>query len=552
MNLKERSTLNKMVVTKVIQIKSSKNLKRAINYITRDDATLKKDDYNQADEDYSYEVVNGQVMKRLVSGHDLTDISDIDMIYEDFMLLKQSVDALYDNDTLSDLKNDNRVLAHHVIQSFSPDDNLTPEEANEIGRKTALELTGGDYQFVVATHQDKGHLHNHIIFNTTNQVTLKKFRWQKNTARNLFQISNKHAELYGVKILEPKLRNSYTNYSAWRRQHNFRFEIKERLDFLLKHSLNQEDFLQKAKALHLQIDTSGKYVTYLLTGQQQQRPVRDRSLSKKGKYTLDKMAERFAINEVVYNLENIKEKYEEEQDQKAEDFEMKVRIEPWQISHLTTKSIHVPVTFGLDRKGTVSIPARMLDQNEDGIFTAYVKKKDYFYFINPDKSTDNRFIQGSTLVKQLSLNNGEVILTKNWEMTELERLVEEFKFLSVNKVTNSKQFQEMQERFLEQLEKTEQTLEQLDDKVGYLNKVLGALSDYQDGLVPSEVTMAILEKAKVAKTTDRNLIRKEIKELQIEREALKEARDKIVNDYDFSHKLSQEYHQTETRNKLSL
>ncbi|WP_444811705.1 helical hairpin domain-containing protein, partial [Streptococcus canis] len=51
---------------------------------------------------------------------------------------------------------------------------------------------------------------------------------------------------------------------------------------------------------------------------------------------------------------------------------------------------------------------------------------------------------GGTLVKQLSLNSGEVILTKNWEMTELERLVEEFNFLSANKVTNSKQFQEMQ------------------------------------------------------------------------------------------------------------
>ena len=55
------------------------------------------------------------------------------------------------------------------------------------------------------------------------------------------------------------------DYSAWRRQNNFRFEIKERLDFLLKHSLNKEDFLQKAKSLHLPIDTSGKYVTYLLT-----------------------------------------------------------------------------------------------------------------------------------------------------------------------------------------------------------------------------------------------------------------------------------------------
>ncbi|WP_444812201.1 helical hairpin domain-containing protein, partial [Streptococcus canis] len=230
---------------------------------------------------------------------------------------------------------------------------------------------------------------------------------------------------------------------------------------------------------------------------------------------------------------NIKEKYEEEQAKKAEDFEMKVRIEPWQISEIARQSIYLPVAFGLEQKGTVSIPARMLDQNEDGSFTAYFKKKDYFYFINPDKSTDNRFIQGSTLVKQLSLNSGEVILAKNWEMTELERLVEEFNFLSANKVTNSKQFQEMQERFLEQLEKTDQTLAQLDSKVAYLNKVLGALSDYQDGLVPSEVTMAILEKAKVAKNTDRNLIRKEIKELQIEREALQEARDRIVKDYDF-------------------
>ncbi|MHA2621990.1 helical hairpin domain-containing protein [Streptococcus agalactiae] len=541
-----------MVVTKVIQIKNSKNLKRAINYIARDGATLIPKTDTVDDELFSYELVDDQVMKRLVTGHDLTDISDTDMIYEDFVLLKQSVDVFYDNATLSDLKNDKRVLAHHIIQSFSPEDNLTPEQVNEIGRKTALEFTGGDYQFVIATHVDKGYLHNHIIFNTTNEVTLKKFRWQKNTARNLFQISNKHAELYGAKILEPKLRNSYTEYSAWRRKNNFRFEIKERLEFLLKHSLDKDDFLQKAKALNVQIDTSGKYVTYKLTDSPQERPIRDRTLSKKGKYTLDKMAERFAINEVVYHLENIKEKYDEEQAQKAEDFEMKVTIEPWQIVHLTQKSIHVPITFGLDRKGTVSIPARMLDQNEDGTFTAYLKKNDFFYFLNADHSEQNRFVKGTTLIKQLASQNGEVILTKNWEITELERLVEEFNFLSANKVTNSKQFQEMQERFLGQLEKTDQTLEQLDDKVAYLNKVLGALSDYQDGLVPSEVTLAILEKAKVDKTTDRNLIRKEIKELQIEREALQEARDRIVTDYDFSHQLTQEYRQKAKQSKPTL
>lgn len=538
-----------MVVTKVIQIKSSKNLKRAINYIARDDATLIKDNGNQADEDYSYEVVNGQVMKRLVTGHDLTDISDTDMIYEDFMLLKQSVDALYDNDTLSDLKNANRVLAHHVIQSFSPNDKLTPEEVNEIGRKTALELTGGDYQFVVATHQDKGHLHNHIIFSTTNQVTLKKFRWQKGTKKSLEHISDKHAELYGAKILEPKLRNSYTDYSAWRRKNNFRYEIKERLDFLLKHSLDKDDFFQKAKALNLHIDTSGKYVTYKLIDSPQERPIRDRTLSKKGKYRLDKMVERFAINEVVYNLEHIKEKYDEEQNKKAEDFEMKIRIEPWQIKQMTNQSIHVPIIFGLDRQGTVSIPARMLDQSEDGSFTAYLKKNDFFYFLNADYSEQNRFVKGTTLIKQLSAQNGEVILTKNKQIAELNRLVDEFNFLAANQVTDSIQFMQLKETFLEQLTESDKTLEQLDDKMTYLNKVLGALTDYQNGIIPSEVTMTILDKAKVDKDGDTKSLRKEIKELQIERETLHKVRDQIVKDYDFAIEMTNRYDESKQESK---
>ncbi|MXQ48813.1 relaxase/mobilization nuclease domain-containing protein [Streptococcus pneumoniae] len=542
-----------MVVTKVFQIKQAKNLKRAIDYITRDDATLIKVAKHDDDDAFDYTLgEDGNVHKKLISGHHLIDPGDRDAIYDDFILLKQSVDDLYDNATLSDLKNDDRVLAHHIVQSFSPYDNLTPEEVNEIGKKTALEFTGGDYQFVVATHVDKGFLHNHIIFNTTNEVTLKKFRWQKGTKKRLEHISDKHAELYGAKILEPQLRTSYTEYSAWRRQNNFRFEIKERLDFLLKHSLDKNDFLQKAKALNLHIDTSGKYVTYKLIDSPQERPVRDRSLSKKGRYSLEKMAEQFAINEVVYNLEQIKEKYDEEQIQKEDDFEMKVAIEPWQISEITKQSIHVPIIFGLEQKGTVSIPARMLDQHEDGSFTAYFKKKDYFYFINPDKSENSRFIQGSTLIKQLSLNSGEVILTKNWEITELERLVQEYNFLSVHNVTNSVQFQEMQNRFLEQLTETDNTLNRLDDKVAFLNKVLGALSDYQDGIVPTDITIEILEKAKVDKMTDRNLIRKEIKEIQIERDTLNEARDRIVKAYDFSHKMDQEYSSKEKRKKSTL
>lgn len=542
-----------MVVTKVLQIKHTNKLKQAIDYITRDSATLKLDtEHLEGDENYSFEIVNGQVMKRLVSGHDLTDISDPQTIYEDFVLLKQSVDVLYNNETLSDLKNDKRVLAHHIIQSFSPEDGLTPEQVNEIGRKTALELTGGDYQFVVATHMDKGHLHNHIIFNTTNEVTLKKIRWQKNTARNLFQISNKYAELYGAKVLEPRLRNSHTEYTAWRRKNNYRFEIKERLNFLLKHSLDMNDFLQKAKALNLQIDTSGKYVKYMLMDQPQERFVRDRTLSKKGKFSLEKIKEQIATNEVVYDLNVIKEKYDEEQESKQEDFELQVTIEPWQVQQLTSQSIYVPITFGLDRKGTVSIPARMLDQNEDGTFTAFVKKNDFFYFLNADHSEQNRFINGTTLIKQLSAQNGEMILTKNKNITNLDRLVDEFNFLAINKVTNSKQFEELQNQFLEQLDETDKTLEFLDEKMTYLNKLMGALSDYQNNIVPSEVSLELLEKGKIDKNTKLEDLQKEIKELQIERDTLKKHRDKIVKDYDFAKEMKEEREEMAHKNSKKL
>ena len=166
-----------------------------------------------------------------------------------------------------------------------------------------------------------------------------------NAARNLFQISNKYAELYGAKVLEPRLRNSHTEYAAWRRKNNYRFEIKERLNFLLKHSLDMNDFLQKAKALNLRIDTSGKYVKYMLMDQPQERFVRDRTLSKKGKFSLEKIKEQIATNEVVYDLNVIKEKYDEEQENKQDDFELQITIEPWQVQQLTDQSIYVPITF---------------------------------------------------------------------------------------------------------------------------------------------------------------------------------------------------------------
>lgn len=536
-----------MVVTKVFQIKQPGNLKNAINYIVNDAKTLKADDMNDPENIFSYEVQGEEVFKRLVSGYDLTDSSDKETVYDDFILTKMSADSLNGNDRLSDLKNPDRVLAHHLIQSFSPDDNLTPEQIHEIGRKTVLELTGGDHQFIIATHMDKGHIHNHIIFNTTNSTTLKKFEWKKGTKQSLSKISDKHSELAGAKIIEPKMNNSYTKYSAWKESNNFRQSIKDRLDFLLKNAVDLNDFNEKAKALNLEIDVSGKYTTFKLKDSSQKRGVRDRTLSKKGKYNIDQIEERLKTNAVVIPLEQISDKYKELQKTKEQDFEYKLLIEKWQIKERSQKSIYVEIEFGVDRKGTISIPSQKLDQLEDGNFYAYLKRNDFFYFLNDQNATQNKFVNGTTVIKQLAQKNGQSILTKNRNISMLNRYVEELNFLALNGVTNSTQFKELEDQFKNKLEETDQELERLDDKLAKTNKVLGALIDYQTNLTPSKASEEILQKARIDKNTDPEMIKKEMKEIHIERTNLKNVRDNIVKDYDRQQNIKKDH--TKQKNK---
>lgn len=536
-----------MVVTKVFQIKQPGNLKNAINYIVNDAKTLKADDMNDPENIFSYEVQGEEVFKRLVSGYDLTDSSDKETVYDDFILTKMSADSLNGNERLSDLKNPDRVLAHHLIQSFSPDDNLTPEQIHEIGRKTVLELTGGDHQFIIATHMDKGHIHNHIIFNTTNSTTLKKFEWKKGTKQSLSKISDKHSELAGAKIIEPKMNNSYTKYSAWKESNNFRQSIKDRLDFLLKNAVDLYDFNEKAKALNLEIDVSGKYTTFKLKDSSQKRGVRDRTLSKKGKYNIDQIEERLKTNAVVIPLEQISDKYKELQKTKEQDFEYKLLIEKWQIKERSQKSIYVEIEFGVDRKGTISIPSQKLDQLEDGNFYAYLKRNDFFYFLNDQNATQNKFVNGTTVIKQLAQKNGQSILTKNRNISMLNRYVEELNFLALNGVTNSTQFKELEDQFKNKLEETDQELERLDDKLAKTNKVLGALVDYQTNLTPSKTSEEILLKARIDKNTDPEMIKKEMKEIHIERTNLKNVRDNIIKDYDRQQNIKKDH--TKQKNK---
>ena len=169
------------VIKSPTQIKTPANLKRAVNYILNEAKTLVSETA-ESDLDFPLVYHNGELQMKLVSGNGISDFSVAD---EEMVMTKLAAAFKKGDDDLKELSSGKQVLAHHIIQSFSPDDDLTPERVHEIGRQTMLELTGGNYEFVIATHTDKDHLHNHIILNTTNISTLKKFRWEKKTLKNL-------------------------------------------------------------------------------------------------------------------------------------------------------------------------------------------------------------------------------------------------------------------------------------------------------------------------------------------------------------------------------
>lgn len=95
------------------------------------------------------------------------------------------------------------IIAHHFIQSFAPNDNVTPETVHRFGVEYA-KLCFPNYQVVVSTHVDKEHLHNHIIVNSCNMITGRKYYDNKETMKNNRAISDKLCRKHGVSVITSK------------------------------------------------------------------------------------------------------------------------------------------------------------------------------------------------------------------------------------------------------------------------------------------------------------------------------------------------------------
>lgn len=93
------------------------------------------------------------------------------------------------------------VLAHHVIQSFDPKDGVDTATAHRLGVQLAEQITGGSHEYMIATHLDKGHVHNHIILNAVNRETGRRFRVQKSTIGNIRDMSDELCRAQGLSVL---------------------------------------------------------------------------------------------------------------------------------------------------------------------------------------------------------------------------------------------------------------------------------------------------------------------------------------------------------------
>lgn len=116
--------------------------------------------------------------------------------------------------TITGRTQENDILAYHIRQAFKPGE-ITPEQANKIGYELARKFTKNAHAFIVATHTDKKHIHNHIIFNSTTIDSTRKFQNPLRSNKIIRRISDQLCLESGLSVIEnPKPPRGH--YGTWR------------------------------------------------------------------------------------------------------------------------------------------------------------------------------------------------------------------------------------------------------------------------------------------------------------------------------------------------
>ena len=140
------------------------------------------------------------------------------------------------------------VLAHHVIQSFDPSEEISVHRAHELGVQLIESMTGGEHEYVIATHIDKGHIHNHIMFNPVNMTTGKRYRMTRDRLGEFRAASDDLCVRAGASVIDRDPRAS--GKTGWSQQELYRVikgdsgqqYVRTEIDKAARQATSWEDF----------------------------------------------------------------------------------------------------------------------------------------------------------------------------------------------------------------------------------------------------------------------------------------------------------------------
>ena len=171
--------------------------------------------------------------------------------------------------TLSQARQKGNNLAFHLIQSFEPGE-VDCEKAHAIGKQLADAVTKGQHEYVLTTHIDKGHIHNHIIFCAVNFVDYHKYNSNKRSYYGIRNMSDKLCRENGLSVVIPgkgSKGKSYAEYQAEKTGTSWKGKLKIAVDTLIPQVASFEELLQRLQAAGYEIKP-GKYISCRAPGQE--------------------------------------------------------------------------------------------------------------------------------------------------------------------------------------------------------------------------------------------------------------------------------------------
>lgn len=303
-------------------------------------------------------------------------------------------------------KSGNRI-AYHLMQSFAPEDNLTPEDAHRIGMEFAQNVLGGKYEFVIATHTDKDHLHNHIIFNATDYIHYKKYHINFWEHKRIRRENDKLCHENGLSVIEETSGvrgKSRYEYEQSKKGESWKDKLKIAIDEAISKSNNFDEFIQFMELEGYEIKR-GKHISFRAPDQ--------------NRFTRAKRIGDFYTEEMIQNRIQNKEFYASKSKKKTTSKEERPKQNKGYVRNKNNVNLIVDISKCLKAKDSVAYKRAVVRGNINSLAEtmSYLQK-------NNLKTTEQLEDKINEVSKTFRNNNNSIKDMKK----EMQKLSEKIKF----------------------------------------------------------------------------------------------------------------------------